>query len=231
MFRALAPFLAVFTSLIALLSIAQAKVPPDVDSSARNLMVVLRESEGRNQEEERLVPVGKSKVTLADGKVVELDNAWFEYLGDMHVRFVFDAPRYMANAGPEDLQRLKLTPQQALTLAVENVKRVYGKPKAEPFAGGIMSVSGRSADMNSSYFLDREFWKELDIINPGGLVVAPVKRGGLLYAPASDTVAVEALRRNVGKLYRESDRMRISSGLYLFKDGRWSVFQAPGQAK
>lgn len=222
-------FLAAFVFFLALLPGAQAKVPPDIDSSAANLMVVLRESEGRNQQEERLVPVGKSKVTLSDGKVVELENAWFEYLGDMHVRFVFDGPRYMANAGPEDLKRLRLTPQEALTLAVENIKRVYGKPRAEPFAGGIMSVSGKSPDLNSSYFLDREYWTGLDRIYPGGVVVAPVKRGGLLYAPASDAAAVEALRRNVGQLYRSSERMRISSGLYLFKDGRWTVFHPPGQ--
>lgn len=53
------------------------------------------------------------------------------------------------------------------------------------------------------------------------------KRGGLLYAPLSDTTAVDGLKRGVAYLHSSSQRLRVSSGLFLFKEGKWSVFQAP----
>src|SRR5690242_13698979 len=62
--------------------------PPD--TSAGNLLVVLRESRGENKQDESLKPFGKMRVTLSDGHEVELETSWYQYLGDMHIRLVFD---------------------------------------------------------------------------------------------------------------------------------------------
>ena len=43
------------------------------DTSAGNLIAVLRESAGANHEAERLEPIGKVKATLTDGREVEID--------------------------------------------------------------------------------------------------------------------------------------------------------------
>lgn len=195
------------------------------DDSASNLMVVLRESAGANKQDESLVPMGKAKAQLADGKIVEIDTGWFSYLGDMHVRFVFDTPTSMPNATPKDLERLALTPEAALQLAVANVKRVYGEPQSRPW-NDVMQVQGKSSDLDSTYFLDKSFWQKLLIQHPEGLVALVAKRGGLLYAPLSDAKAVDGMRRTVSYLHESSGTQRISSALYLFRDGRWSVFQA-----
>ena len=88
-----------------------------------------------------------------------------------------------------------------------------------------MIVSGKSPDLDSSYFLDRAYWRGLLIEHPEGLVVAVPKRGGLLFTPASDARSVEALRRNVAQLHASSGTQRISSALFLFKDDHWTVFQ------
>jgi hypothetical protein len=189
-------------------------------------MVVLRESAGANKQDEALVPMGKAKARLSDGKEVEVDTGWYSYIGDMHVRFVFDTPTMMPNAAPQDLERLKLTPEAAVEQAVKNIKRVYGEPKITPW-NDLMQVQGRSPDLNSSYFLDREFWNGLLKQHPEGLVAMVAKRGGLLYAPLSNEKAIDGMRRGVAYLHSSSDRMRISSALYLFKDGKWSVLQAP----
>ena len=93
-------------------------------------MVVLRESQGSKKQVESLVPLGKAKAKLQDGREIEIDTAWFEYLGDMHVRFVFDTPTSMPNASPRDLERLGLAPEAALELAVRNIRRA---PRVPPF--------------------------------------------------------------------------------------------------
>jgi hypothetical protein len=198
-----------------------------LDTSAANLLVVLRESRGENKQDESLRPFGKVRATLGDGREIELETSWFQYLGDMHIRLVFDGGQTMQSASPDDLARLRLTPEDALQLAVANLRRVYGAPDVQPWSGSLMQVQGRESDLNSSYFLDREFWRALQMRHPEGLVVAVPRRGGLVYAPVSDEAAVTNLRFSAAALYAGGPGARLSSALYLFKDGRWSVFQPP----
>lgn len=197
------------------------------DTEAGNLIAVLRESAGSNQDRETLQPYGTVHVQLPDGGEAELETSWFRYVGDMHIRLVFDSKAHLQSASPDDLDRLRLDPEQAVQLAVANLRRTYGEPEVQPWRGGLMRVLGRADDLNSSYFLDRAFWKGLKTSHPGGLVVAVPQRGGLLYAPAQDEEAVAALRFSVTALYAAAPRQRVSSALYLFRDGHWSVFQQP----
>lgn len=197
------------------------------DTSARNLLVVLRESRGENKQEESLQPFGKVRARMPDGSNIEFDTSWYQYLGDMHIRLVFDGPQSMQSASPEDLTRLRLSPEEALNLAISNLRRVYGTPSVVPWSGGLMQVQGASADLTSSYFLDRDFWQGLQGRYPDGLVVAVPRRGGLVYAPVSDEAAVDSLRFSAAALYAGGPGTRLSSALYLFKDGQWSVFQPP----
>lgn len=194
---------------------------------ASTLVPVLRPSPGVHHEQETLQPVGKWRTTLADGREVELDTSWFHYLGDMQERLVFEAGQELQSASPQDLARFKLDPEQALQLAVANLRRTHGAPDVRPWSGGLMQVQGAAADLNSSYVLDRGFWRELEARHPAGLVVAVPRRGGLVYAPADDAEALVQLRFSAAALYASADRSRLSPALYLFKGGRWSVFQPP----
>lgn len=197
------------------------------DTSAPNLLAVLRESRGENKQDETLRPFGKLTARMPDGQRFEFDTSWYKYLGDMHIRLVFDGGQSMQSASPDDLRRLKLTPDQALKLAVSNLRRVYGPPAVQPWSGALMQVQGASSDLTSSYFLDRDFWQTLQAGHPDGLVVAVPRRGGLLYAQASDEAAVASLRFGAAALYAGGPGARLSSALYLFKNGHWSVFQPP----
>jgi hypothetical protein len=197
------------------------------DTSAPNLLAVLRESVGENKQDEALRPFGKLTARMPDGQRVEFDTSWYQYLGDMHIRLVFDGGQSMQSASPDDLRRLKLDPDEALKLAIANLRRVYGPPAVQPWSGGLMQVNAASLDLTSSYFLDREFWQSLQAGHAEGLVVAVPRRGGLVYAPAADDDAVASLRFSVAALYAGGPGARLSSALYLFRDGHWSVFQAP----
>lgn len=197
------------------------------EESAANLLVVLRETPGANQQDEALRPLGKIAATLPDGRDVEFEASWFQYLGDMHLRLVFDGRRRVRSALPGDLQRLHLTPEEALSRAVDNLRARYGTPVAEPWNGGLMLVRGSASELDSSYFLDRAFWQDQLRSCPEGIVAAVPRHGGLVFARADDEVALLALRFSAAVLYAADERTRVSSALYLFKDGRWSVYQAP----
>ena len=206
---------------------AAAQAGERFETDADNLLVVLRESQGQNKQDESLQPFGTLRATMADGREIELETSWYRYLGDMHIRLVFDGTRTLQSASPEDLSRLRLSPDEALKVAIANLRRVYGSPEVSPWGGGLMQVQATAPDLTSSYFLDREFWQGLQHRYPEGLVVAVPRRGGLVYAPASDEDAVASLRFSAAALYAGGPGARLSSALYLFKDDHWSVFQSP----
>jgi hypothetical protein len=206
---------------------AHARTETEVDLASTNLMPVLRESLGANEHEESLRPYGKLLVPMGDGSEIELEPSWYQYLGDMHIRLVFDGKQTMQSASPEDLERLRLDPVHALATAVTNLRRVYGAPAVQAWSGRLMQVQGGSADLNSSYLLDRTFWSEQEARHPAGLVAAVPRRSGLVFAPADDADAVAQLRFSAAALYASGARTRLSSALYLFKHGRWTVFQPP----
>ncbi|HSV77611.1 MAG TPA: hypothetical protein VLK85_00205 [Ramlibacter sp.] len=221
---------ALFT-LLAATAGAFAAAPDSTDESfevsAANLLAVLRETPGANKQDESLQPFGRIAGTMPDGREVEFQASWFQYLGDMHLRLVFDGVRRVQSASPDDLERLRLSPEEALAHAVDNLRRRYGEPVAEPWTGGLMQVRGQAPELASSYLLDRAFWLEQLRFYPEGIVVAVPRRGGLVFARADDDLAVASLRFSAAVLYTDDERSRLSSGLYLFKDGRWSVFQPP----
>src|SRR4051812_4099886 len=88
--------------------------PQAFDTGAGNLIAVLRGSLGGNQAQETLQPYGNVQVELPDGREIEVATSWFRYVGDMHIRLVFDSPAELQSASPEDLDRLRLAPEQAV---------------------------------------------------------------------------------------------------------------------
>lgn len=216
-----------FACLLALAASAAWAAPQEFDTGSTNLLAVLRESQGTNQQDETFEPYGTLRAQLPDGSRVELETSWFRYVGDMHIRLVFDGRAQLQSASPDDLDRLRLEPEDAMRVAIANLRRAYGEPVVRRLQAGMLQVTSRADDLNSSYFLDREFWLQQERAHPGGLVAAVPQRGGLLFVPAGDADAVAALRFSSAALYAAGTRTRVSSALYLFKDGHWRVFQPP----
>jgi uncharacterized protein YtpQ (UPF0354 family) len=221
--------LAFALSFVSTAGAATSPAADTMDISASNLIVVLRESAGENKQDEALQPYGRVTAQMPDGKRVDLATSWYRYLGDMHIRLVFDGGQSLQSASPMDLERLKLTPEDALDVAVHNLRRMYGMPQAVPWTGGLMQVQGGSPDLASSYFLDREFWMGQLREHPEGIVVAVPQRGGLVFTSAADEESIGELRFSAAALYAGGGGARVSSALYLFKNGRWSVFQPAQQ--
>ena len=119
---------------------AAAAAGEQFETTAGNLLVVLRDSPGENKQDESLQPYGQLEGTMPDGRRVHFETSWYQYLGDMHIRLVFDGGQSLQSASPNDLERLKLSPEEALDLAVSNLRRVYGGPTASPRG----AVSGRA---------------------------------------------------------------------------------------
>jgi hypothetical protein len=188
-----------------------------------NFMLVLREFEGAYKEHFGFEACGPATARLDDGQTITVNHAWFNLIGDMHVRFVIDGERTMESLTREQFAAYNLTPEEAVDIAIRNIRNRYGEPRAKPWTSAIMLVAGNSPDFDSSYFLDRSFWNAESLKHPEGMIAGVPKRGGLIYAPVSDARAVTSLEHSIRSLYETSENMRVSSLLYLYKDGGWSV--------
>ncbi len=203
--------------------------PAQAQDGRDTLLVVLRHAGDASRTEDGLAPVATIQVPLPNGATASMSPAWYDLIGDLQARLVYVAADSMRTLHTEELAALALAPEQAVAVALANLERLHGAPAARPWHN-LQIVNGRSADYDSSYFLDRAFWRRLLAAHPQGLVVAVPRTDLLLFAPVSDTPAVDSLRKGIAGLHSGGGDYRLSSALYLFKDDRWTVFQPAAPA-
>jgi hypothetical protein len=209
----------------AALTMSLASTPAQAEDGLDTIMVVLRHTADASRSDDGVTPVGMIQLPLPNGATASMSPAWYDLIGDLQARLVYIGPTSMRTLHTEELAALSLTPEKGLAVALANLERLHGAPAAGPWHN-LQIVNGRSADYDSSYFLDRAFWRRQLASHPQGLVVAVPRTDLLLFAPVSDTPAVDSLRQGIAGLHAGGGDYRLSPALYLFKDDRWTVFQA-----
>ncbi|MEP6506037.1 MAG: hypothetical protein ABJD97_22065 [Betaproteobacteria bacterium] len=204
--------------------------PTLAEDGLDTILVVLRQTAGASRPDDAVTPVGAIEVPLPDGRTAAMSPAWYDLVGDLQARLVYVGPTSMRTLHTEELTALGLTPEKALAAALGNLERLHGAPAASPWHE-LQSVGGKASDYDSSYFLDRAFWRRQLAGHPQGLVVAVPRTDLLLFAPLADTPAVASLRKGISGLHAGAGDYRLSSGLYLFKDDRWSLLPADAPAR
>lgn len=204
----------------------------DTARTRGNLMAIVRESFVTTSADEGFKPVGRMKLKFSNGEEVELDLAAWSFMADANFRFVFKGEATAVSATSRDMADLRLQGMDdALALALANQRRVSGEPRTRAWGLGLTAVEGRLPEFNSTYLLDRAFWNAELEKHPEGLVVAVPSYSELFYVPLADSESVDGLRLAVTYLHKNARKYRVSSALYLFKDGRWSIFQTPAKRR
>ena len=206
---------------------------PPAPADLASLLFVLREHPGADKVDDSLALVPPFSVPVPGGIDATMAPAWFDLIGDLQLRLVRDTPDSMLTLHASELEELRLSPEEAVTFALANLQRLHGPPRVEAWHN-LRRVVGRSEDFDSAWFLDRAFWRARLAEHPEGVVVAVPRTDLLLFVPASDTAAVDSMRRGILGLHKDAGDWRLSSALYLFDDDRWTVLQpavpAPAEA-
>jgi hypothetical protein len=190
------------------------------------LLFVLRERPGADKADESLALVEPFEVPLpGGGGTASLAPAWFDLVGDLQLRLVRDTPEWVYTLHASQLAELALDAEAALAIALANFRRLHGPPRVGAWHN-LRRVGGATEDVDHGWFVDRALWRGLLAEHPDGLVVALPRTDLLVFAPASDHAAVRSMRSGIPGLHAEGGDYRLSSALYLFKDDRWTVFQA-----
>lgn len=189
---------------------AQAATSAPERLATQLLLQVQRQPDGPFVARECLMPPGADSVA-------------FGYLGDMRLRFVFDAPGAgsVSMAHAKDFARLGLTPARAMVQALANLRRL-GPPAIVALGEGVYGLRAPQRAYATAQMLDRGFWRQQLEKFPLGLLAAAPAQGVLMFTPAGDEAAERALVRQAARALASAGPMAVSAWVYRFGEGGWA---------
>jgi hypothetical protein len=146
------------------------------------------------------------------------------FVGDLDIRYAFDADsgfRYMTE---RDLKTLKLTRDQLPALALGNQRRLYPKLSIErPTAFVGMFANG--GELEPSKMLDFDFWEKEKSRFGGEIIAAVPARDVCWFTGLKPADNIINLRNNTERAHKEAGARAISKLLYWWRNKRWEVLE------
>src|SRR5688500_12089354 len=105
---------------------------------------------------QRIEPV---PLTPEPGNTVDNLPIFDHFVGELHLRYVFDDERFVQAVRGRDLARLKLDRKTLPALVVENYRKLYPDLSVIQPEPGLASVI-RGGQLEPTILLDAEFWDE-----------------------------------------------------------------------
>ena len=146
------------------------------------------------------------------------------FVGDLDIRYVFDADSGYRYLTGRDLQSLRLTRDQLPALALANQRRLYPKITVErPTAFVGMFANG--GDLEPSKMLDFDFWEKEKSRFGGEIVCAVPARDICWFTGLKPAENVSNLRANTERAYKEAGGRAISKLMFVWRNKRWELLE------
>jgi hypothetical protein len=209
----------------------EARVTRDLDSfqkmgpsSRDDLVVIVRplgdEAFGREHPRQDIKPV-EVRVPNVPPEHAPLTDL---FVGNLSLRYAIDGEQTMRDVSPSMLKDLGLERDKLLPLAVKNLHRRY--PDAEVRrADGLGMVTG-GGDLESSWMLDFDFWKQESKRFKGTLVASVPSREVMVWADSAKVELLADLRSKGEEIVKkeQASNRALSSLMYAWRDDHWEVF-------
>jgi len=149
------------------------------------------------------------------------------FVGDLDIRYAFDAAGGFRYLNERDLKTLNLTRDQMLRLAMVNFRRRYPKITVErPVA--FVGKLANGGELEPSMMLDAEFW-EKEKVRPmyagSEIVAAAPTRDVLWFTGLKPIENVRNLQANTERAHKEAGERAISKLMFLWRNKRWEVLE------
>lgn len=221
--------LAAFSGAASLTARAQQAKPEPMapPPGTRDTVVALvRRFEGPLRKVQDIKPLAGMKSAVLDGNP-DLLPLIDTFVGDLDIRYVFDADSGYRYLTGRDMQTLKLSRDQLLPLALANQRRLYPKVSVDrPTPAVGMFVNG--GGLEPSKLLDFDFWEKEKsrALHAGGDIVAAVPaRDVCWFTSLKPADNVQNLRSNTERAHKEAGERGISKLLYVWRNKRWEVLE------
>ena len=205
---------------------AQKPVFRDADRTREKIVALVRafpsEDPRTLRHIQKIEPI--SEVSIPGIKVPPEQLPLMDYfVGDLHLRYSFDDPKFVSSVSASDLKRLGLKREQLLPLAVENFRRLYPGRKIEYPLPEIALVTD-AGDLEPCLMLDAAFWEKETERRRSAIVAAAPARDVLMFSDRSVRGNVDILKKLTLDVHATADKEALSRTVYLWNRGRWEAF-------
>ena len=147
----------------------------------------------------------------------------FDYfVGDLHLRYVFDDPRFLAAVRGRDLPRLGIDRAELPTLAVRNFRRLYPKLEVvypEPGLGAVIN----GGQLEPCILLDASFWEGQRKLVKGEVIAAVPSRDSVVFTANEPKQNIELLKHFAVLGYEKAKQQALSRTVLVWRKLRWEV--------
>ena len=147
----------------------------------------------------------------------------FDYfVGELHLRYVFDDPRFVQAVRVRDLKRLGINRSELPKLVVENYRKLYPNLAAiQPEPGLGVLING--GQLEPTMLLDAAFWDAQSKRIEGPLIAAVPERDQVLFTKAEPRQNIELLKHRVVGAYEKAGKQALSRTVLAWRKSRWEV--------
>jgi uncharacterized protein YtpQ (UPF0354 family) len=171
------------------------------------------------QKIEPITEISISGVTVAPDQLPLMDY----FVGDLHLRYSFDDPKFVSSVSAGDLKRLGLKREQLFALSVENFRRLYPGRKIEYPLPQVALVTD-AGDLEPCLMLDAAFWEKEGQRRGSAIVAAAPARDVLMFSDRSARGNVDILKKLAVEVHAGSGKDALSKTVFLWNQGRWEAF-------
>ena len=152
------------------------------------------------------------------------DNAlvFDHFVGDLHLRYVFDDPQFMLALRARDLKRLAIDRAELPTLVVANYRRLYPKltvVRPDQWLG-LLTQGG---ELEPCIMLDGAFWQRQMKAFGGELIAAVPSAQEVYFAPREPKQNLELLKHLAILHHEKAGKRAVSRTVFLWRNFRWQV--------
>ena len=144
------------------------------------------------------------------------------FVGDLHLRYVFDDERFVQAVRGRDLQRLKLDRKDLPALVVANYRRLYpdlSVIQPEPGVGAVI----KGGQLEPTILLDADFWGEQEKRIGGPLIAAVPERDTVIFVRSEPRQNIELLKHRVVLAFDRAGDRAVSRTILAWREKRWEV--------
>jgi hypothetical protein len=180
---------------------------------------------GRPNIDPKTRPVQKIEpvvMTPEPGNSVDNLPIFDHFVGELHLRYVFDDERFVQAVRGRDMKRLKLDRKALPALVVENYRKLYPDLSVIQPEPGLASVI-RGGQLEPTILLDAEFWEEQEKRIGGPLIAALPERDSVIFTRVEPKQNIELLKHRVVLAYEKAGERALSRTVLAWRQKRWEV--------
>src|SRR5688572_12276792 len=144
------------------------------------------------------------------------------FVGDLHLRYVFEDPQFMLALRLRDLKRLSVERSELPTLALANFKRLYPK-LAVAWPDRWLGVVGGGGELEPCVMLDGSFWNAQAKAFQNEVIAAVPSVNEVYFAPREPKQNIELLKHLAILHSEKAGKRAVSRTVFVWRLFRWEV--------